>query len=190
MTESGQPVLDDADGDGVLPNAGAEERQALLAYAAGVIDSDGSIGILRETHAMRHGRASQATFSERVTIRQIEPEAVDFLHGAFGGCRSVIAAKRPNQQALQSLQLVDRQAARLLTAVLPYLRIKRAQAELCLEMRKLKEESHRARFAHGRGHRGGGRRPEPITQEMERVRSAIVELNRVEGRASRHSIAG
>ena len=160
---------------------------ALCAYAAGVIDSDGSIGILRETHAMRASRATQPTFSERVTIRQIEPEAVDWLHGFFGGCRSVIAAKREKRQDLQSLQLVDRQATRLLAATLPYLRIKRGQAALCLELRRLKEESRRARFARGRGHRGGGKRPESISLAMERVRSAIVEMNRIEGRAIRHS---
>ncbi len=170
---------------GPAAHLAAPDHVALLAYAAGVIDSDGSIGILRETHAMRHQRAGQPTFSERVTIRQIEPEAVDLLHEFFGGCRSVIAGKRDNQQPLQSLQFVDRQAARLLGEILPYLRIKRRQAELCLELRQLKEESRRARFAYGRGHRGGGRRPESITVAMERVRSAIVELNRVNGRASR-----
>jgi hypothetical protein len=164
------------------------ERVALLAYAAGVIDSDGSIGILRETYAMRVlGTASQPTFSERVTIRQIEPDAVDLLHINFGGCRSVIAGTRPKQQPLQSLQLVDRQAALLLAAVLPYLRIKKRQGELCLEMRRLKDESRRARFAYGRGHRGGGRRPDSITSAMELVRAEIVRLNRVEGRAQRYS---
>lgn len=163
-----------------------EERVALSAYTAGVIDSDGSIGILRETHAVRAGRASQATFSERVTIRQVEPEAVDLLHSLFGGCRGVIRGRRANQQPLNSLQLVDRQATRILMAALPYLRIKRGQADLCVELRRLKEESRRARFAYGRGHRGGAKRPESITNAMEAVRAAIIELNKVQGRYERH----
>lgn len=164
-----------------------EARVALLAYAAGVLDSDGSISILRDTHAVRHGRATQPTFSERVTIRQIEPEAVDLLHEFFGGCRSVISGRRANQQPLQSLQLVDRQAARLLTAVRPYLRIKLGQADLCLQLRELKEESRRARFAYGRGHRGAGKRPEGLSDAMEQVRVRIAELNRIAGRAVRRS---
>ncbi len=174
----GQPIDPGVGGDGI----------ALFAYVAGVIDSDGSIGILRETYAIRRGRATQPTFSERVTIRQIEPEAVDLIHAHFGGCRSVIKGRRErNQQPLQSLQLGDRRAGRLLAAVLPYLRIKRRQAELCLEMRDLKGASRRARFAYGRGHQGGARRPEAITNEMERVRAEIVRLNRVEGRSFRRN---
>lgn len=168
-----------------LEQLSRDERIALSAYAAGVIDADGSIGILRETHALRAGRAGQATFSERITIRQIEPEAVDLVHSMFGGYRSVIRGRRANQQPLNSVQLVDRQATRLLMAVMPYLRIKRGQAELCLELRQLKEESRRARFAIGRGHKGGGKRPEAVTTAMEAVRAAIVELNRVEGRYER-----
>lgn len=173
-----------------LTSLPVSESIALFAYAAGVIDSDGSIGIRRETHAMRAGRATQPTFSERVTIRQLEPEAVDLVHTLFGGCRSVINGKTKRQK-LQSVQLVDRQACSLLAATLPYLRIKRHQAELCLEMRVLKEESRRARFAVGRGHRGGGKRPELLSAAMERVHSAVVCLNRVEGRgAARNSDAG
>jgi hypothetical protein len=167
------------------------DRIALLAYAAGVIDSDGSIGILRETYAMRVlGTTTQPTFSERVTIRQLEPEAVDLLHRHFGGCRSVVTYRKKNStkaQPLQSLQLVDRQASRLLCAVLPYLRIKKAQAELCLEMRRLKDESRKARFAYGRGHRGGGKRPDSISLAMEEVRAEIVRLNRVDDRSTRRN---
>jgi len=164
----------------------ADLNADLLAYAAGVIDSDGSIGIRRKTYAMRVlCTTDQPTFSERVTIRQIEPEAVDLLHAQFGGCRSVIVAKgkRTKRQPLQSLQLVDRHAAFLLAAVLPHLRIKRRQAELCLELRRLKEESRKARFAYGRGHRGGAKRPEAITAAMEELHARVKALNRFDGRA-------
>ncbi len=175
---------------GPLPQGEAELPVELLAYAAGVIDSDGSIGIRRDTYAMRVlYTTDEPTFSERVTIRQMEPEAVDLLYARFGGCQSVIVAKgkRAKRQPLQSLQLVDRKAAFLLAAVLPYLRIKRRQAELCLELRRLKEESRKARFAYGRGHRGGGKRPEAITAAMEEVHATIKALNRPDGRASRHA---
>ena len=52
----------------------------ILAYLAGVIDSDGSIGIKRSTYAMRHGNGGQATYSERVMCRQVTPEAVRLLN--------------------------------------------------------------------------------------------------------------
>lgn len=161
----------------------------LLAYAAGVIDSDGSIGIQRETWPIRLGRATQATYSERVTIRQVEPEAVDLIHEAFGGSRHVIppSAKRKASQPLQCVVLADRKASTLLRALLPYLRIKRGQAELCLQLRELKQASLRARFAFGRGHRGGGRRPEALTAAMDEVYLEIRRLNRVDDRAARRN---
>ena len=162
----------------------------ILAYAAGVIDSDGSVCIQRETYAMRVlGRASQPTFSERVVIRQIEPEAIDFLHGYFGGSRGVIRYResKRRQQPMQSLTIADRKASAVLAVVAPYLRIKRRQAELCLEMRRLKEESRQARFARGRGHRGAGRRPESISLAMEAVHAEMAKENQVADRAARHN---
>jgi hypothetical protein len=161
----------------------------VAAYAAGVIDSDGSIGIQREMHAVRTGRATQPTFSERVTIRQLEPEAVDLIHQYFGGSRGVHRGPRKrNGQPLQSLAIGDRKACVLLRVVLRYLRIKRRQAELCLEMRRLKDESRRARFAPGRGHAGGGKRPASISLAMDAVHAEVAALNRVEGRSARRNV--
>ena len=161
----------------------------VLAYTAGVIDSDGSIGIQRETWPMRVHRASQPTFSERVTIRQVEPEAVDLIHQHFGGSRYVIRyrGERSGRQPLQSVVLADRKASALLSAVLPYLRIKRGQAELCLALRKLKEDSRRARFAFGRGHRGGGRRPDALSAAMDAIHAEMLRLNRVDDRSVRRA---
>lgn len=153
----------------------------VLAYAAGIIDADGTIGIVRDTWAMRHGVMCQATFTERIDVRQLEPEAVALLHLTFGGHRGVTRGK-DRKQPLHRWQIGDRGASTFLALVHPYLRIKRRQASLCLEMRQLKEESRRARFAIGRGHRGGGKRPVEITNRMERVYADIAALNRVDGR--------
>ena len=72
--------------------------------------------------------------------------------------------------------------------VLRFLRIKRRQAELCLEMRRLKDESRRARFAPGRGHAGGGKRPASISLAMEAVHAEVAALDRVEGRSARRNV--
>lgn len=158
----------------------------LLAYAAGVIDSDGSIGIRLDTYAMRVRRVKAGpVYKERVTLRQIEPQAVDLLHEAFGGSRFVSAPRNDRAQPLHSWQVVDRMAATFLAAIAPYLRIKRRQAELCVDLRRLKDESRKARFAYGRGHRGGGRRPEALADAMAELRAEVMRLNRVEGRAAR-----
>jgi hypothetical protein len=159
---------------------------ALRAYAAGVIDSDGSIGIRLDTYAMRVRKVKAGpVYKERVTLKQIEPQAVDLLHEAFGGSRFISAPQNPRAQPLHSLQIVDRMASTFLEAILPYLLIKRRQAELCIELRRLKDECRKARFAYGRGHRGAGPRPDALTAAMSELRAEIMNLNQVEGRASR-----
>ncbi len=155
----------------------------LLAYAAGVIDSDGSIGIRLDTYAMRVRRLEAGpVYKERVTLRQIEPQAVKLLHDAFGGSRFITAPRYERSQPLHSWQVVDRMASTFLAAIAPYLRIKRRQAQLCVELRRLKDESRKARFAYGRGHRGGGRRPDSLAVAMGNLRSEILRLNQVQGR--------
>ena len=156
-----------------------------LAYAAGVIDSDGSIGIRLDTYAMRVRLiATGPIYKERVTLRQIEPQAVQLLHSVFGGSQFIAAPNRAGAQPLHCWQVVDRMAATFLGAIAPYLLIKRRHAELCIELRRLKDESRKARFAVGRGHVGGGRRPDALSAAMADLRAEILLLNRVEGRAA------
>ena len=63
--------------------------------------------------------------------------------------------------------------------LMPYLRIKRQQAENCLELRRLKEQSRAARTAHGRGHVGGKKRPEEISVAMSETHLRAKSLNQV-----------
>src|SRR5262245_15631447 len=57
-----------------------------LAYCAGVIDSDGTIGIKKNTYKVRVVRdSSQPTYSARICVRQVEREAIELLASLFGG---------------------------------------------------------------------------------------------------------
>jgi hypothetical protein len=150
-----------------------------LAYCAGVIDSDGTIGVKRSTYAMRHGNGGQATFSERVCVRQVEPQAVTLLHILFGGTLGVRGASAKKGKPLTEWCVTDQKAARCLVALLPYLRIKRQQAENCLALREVKEESKRQRVAFGRGHAGAAVRPAHLSVSMESHYLRAKELNRV-----------
>ena len=59
-----------------------------IAYAAGVIDSDGYIGVKRSDYAQRvRGDAGQPVYAPRVMVKQVTPEAVTLLHDLFGGYR-------------------------------------------------------------------------------------------------------
>jgi hypothetical protein len=151
-----------------------------LSYCAGVIDSDGYIGIKRSTYAMRvRGDSTQPIFSERIAVKQVEPQAIDLLKALFGGRRGVERPSAKNGKHLNAWQVTDKQAANCLLALIPFLRIKKLHAENCLALRKLKDQSRRERTCFGRGHVGGKRRPQTITNKMEKLYARSKELNAV-----------
>lgn len=149
-----------------------------LAYCAGVIDSDGTIGIKRSTYAMRcRGDASQAMYSERVGVRQVEPAAIEVLHRLFGGYRGINDPNAKRGKPLHCWQVSDMRAARCLALIVPYLRIKRAQAENCLSLREVKDASKAWRVQKGRGTVGSLPRPQHFTEQMERHLAIARALN-------------
>lgn len=151
-----------------------------LAYLAGVLDSDGTIGVKRSTYAMRvRGDASQPTYSERIHIRQVERGALELLAQTFGGNIGTAKPSSARGRVLFTWGQTDKKAVGTLTALLPYLRIKRAQAENCLALRAVKEESKLSRVAIGRGHRGAAHRSDELTERMEALYLRAKELNRV-----------
>jgi hypothetical protein len=108
--------------------------ETTLAYLAGVVDSDGYIGVKRSTYAMRHGQCRQPVYYPRVGIRQIEPEAVNLAHSTFGGGLSL------EPRGMWCWQVTNRKAAAALTALLPYLRIKPEQARNALTVAAINDE--------------------------------------------------
>jgi len=152
----------------------------LLAYLAGVIDSDGTIGIKRTTYAMRvRGDSSVPLYSERVAVHQVESHAVDLLKRLFGGYRGIRRPSTVRGKPLHSWQATDLRAVAVLRAIRPYLLIKAAQADNALALRVVKDASRAARTPRGRGHVGSIRRPEALGIEMERLNGIAHDLNRI-----------
>jgi hypothetical protein len=151
-----------------------------LAYCAGIIDADGWIGVKRSSYAVRVVKDSaQPTYGERVRVKQVELPAVALLHDIFGG---TIRLERPTAargRRLHSWQVGDKLAATCLSALLPYLRIKQAQAKNCLFLRSLKEASKSARIARGRAHAGAAPRSQRISDVMESIFLTAKSLNSV-----------
>ena len=154
-------------------------REIMLAYCAGVIDSDGTIGVKRSTYAMRHNNGGQATYSERVCVRQVERHAVELLKQLFGGSFGVRGANAKRGKPLYEWCVTDKRAALCLKEILPYLRIKWAQAANCLMLREHKEASAKARIGFGRGHVGASARTLEHSQLMELRYQRAKALNRV-----------
>jgi hypothetical protein len=152
----------------------------VLAYCAGVIDSDGTIGIKRNTYAMRAvGDCTQATYSARICVRQVGVEALHVLSETFGGNVRPAKTYAKRGKPMWGWEIRDAIAERALTALLPYLRIKRAQAENCLALRSIIAKSKIVRVARGRGHAGAAPRPAHITEAMELAYLRAKELNAV-----------
>lgn len=152
----------------------------LLAYLAGIIDADGTIGIKRSTYAKRVRKdATQAIYSERICLKQVRHEAVDLLFETFGGSRYTEKSYSKNGKPLHVWQVSDLKAANCARRIRPYLRLKYLQADVCLELRALKEKSKKVRNARGRGHVGAAKRPISITEKMENCKLQIKKLNHV-----------
>src|SRR5271165_3388748 len=165
----------------VLPTLAADSVQCcVMAYLAGVIDSDGTIGIKRNTYAMRVvGDCSAATYSERICVKQVSPEAIGLLKETFGGCYYKSAGQNAKSKPLHVWQITDKKAALAIKQLLPFLRIKSAQARNCIRLREFKDRSKILRVAKGRGHAGSAARSSDLTAAMELCYSCAKNLNRI-----------
>ncbi|MBV8522460.1 MAG: hypothetical protein JOY71_10115, partial [Acetobacteraceae bacterium] len=124
-------------------------NKTILAYLAGAMDSDGSFGIKRSTYHMRvRGDAWQPVYQERADLKQAAPDIPNLLRQTFGGSLSHNAPGTAKSKPLYGWHASDRVAANTAKALLPYLRIKRRQAELLIELRATKDDSRYQQFAY------------------------------------------
>lgn len=110
-----------------------------LAYAAGVVDSDGTIGV-RKT---KPGHGWQSTYQPRVTVKQVTPQAVEFLHDLLGGYRYVTKPAAETRRPMLGWDVHSASAVAVCELLLPYLRIKREQAENALRVGALNASAGR-----------------------------------------------
>lgn len=156
------------------------KNEALYAYLAGAIDSDGTIGVKKSTYAMRVRKdASQPVYSERVALRQVESVVPALLKRAFGGSLYLTKPSAVRGRHLWSWAATDLRAVECLRALLPYLRVKSAQARNALALRVLKDKSRAAKVRPGRGHVGAAKRPLRLGAAMESRYLKAKALNRV-----------
>jgi hypothetical protein len=65
-----------------------------LAYCAGVVDSDGAIGIRKlRVHDRRKPGYSYVRYYEIISLAQVEPQAVALFKGLFGGSSGTIKGR-------------------------------------------------------------------------------------------------
>jgi hypothetical protein len=114
-----------------------------LAYLAGVVDSDGSISIAVDTWRVRKYGRSPA-FQEIVAIGQCDEQAVNLAHELFGGSLRTEKPRGENRRPMHLWTVTNRNAIVSIAALMPYLRIKRRQAEIVVALRAIKNRGRKA----------------------------------------------
>jgi len=124
-----------------------QSKTADYAYLAGVVDCDGCIQIKK----FRQGNSFQ--YDCTILTNQVDSGAIDYLHGRFGG--KVYRNNRYNpspthKQIVYRWEVRGQEAADIAKRIAPFLRIKKAQAQLLVRYRDI--QNHQMRIPRGRGH--------------------------------------
>ena len=101
--------------------------KVLYAYAAGIIDGEGSISLNKIT-----GKNRRARYAMRVVLGITDPYLPLFFQETFGGNVWITKHQNPKHKDTWFWSLSAKRAVPFLTGILPYLRIKLPQAELAL----------------------------------------------------------
>lgn len=113
-------------------------KKTELAYIAGAMDSDGFFTIKRNTYSVRKvGDAKYPSYSERAGIKQTTPQIIDLIHKNFGGYRSIQKPNTKNGKPLHSIDLRNKICHEFVKAIMPYLVLKKEQASILMELRKI-----------------------------------------------------
>ena len=110
------------------------------AYVAGVIDSDGYIGLVRR----RENRRKQYTeqYVPIVKVTQAKPQAVEFIKNHFGGNNGIINPQSDKRKPLYRWEFSSIEKTKnFLEIIEPYLKIKKKQAQLVIEFCSVREKA-------------------------------------------------
>jgi len=106
-----------------------------LAYIAGFFDGEGCISLCK---VKDDSYRRNYNYMLAIHVSNTKLEILEMLHREFGGHFQRIKNKTtPNGKEIYVWALTRRIATRFIKAIYPYLRMKRRQAELALEYRKL-----------------------------------------------------
>lgn len=108
--------------------------ETLYAYLAGAIDADGFITIQRSTPSATRKDGRRSTYyTAKVGLSETNPIIPTLLYETFGGWLGTHQPKNPNHRCWYVWQSTNQLAANVVNALMPFLRLKRRQAELLLE---------------------------------------------------------
>jgi len=119
-----------------------QSNTSKYAYLAGAIDSDGCIEI---TKGQKNDRPNP-TYRIRLRVNQFDGRMVDYLYGAFGGFL-ITSYNKLRKKNYYTWQIECNKAYYILNRLIPFLRIKKKQAEIAVRFQqhinKRKENTRR-----------------------------------------------
>lgn len=119
-------------------------NREILAYLAGAMDSDGYFTIKKSTYHKRVIRdCFNATYSEKIGLKQVTPTVPELLKKTFGGTVHFAKSKHTNRKSTFAFIATDVTAYDACEALKPFLRIKIQQCQCLLELRKAKDGKYR-----------------------------------------------
>lgn len=114
-------------------------KQTDLAYTAGIIDGEGCISVTRNTKGIKKALRAKASYCIYVAVSMTDFEVPAWLHFTFGGSFAEYKASNTKHKKVYRWGLHSNNAQRFLKLILPYLKTKKRQAELVIELQKLKK---------------------------------------------------
>lgn len=105
-----------------------------LAYMAGIIDGEGTISIFTSTHSTKGHKAR--AYCPRLCAYNNNPALMIWLVENFGGRARIVKRDRDRWNVSYIWEISRLAAVPIVAAILPYLVLKREQAELFLKFRE------------------------------------------------------
>jgi hypothetical protein len=135
--------------------------ETLYAYLAGAIDTHGRISIGRN-HGYRRGGREMTYYSAVISLSDSDSVLPDLLQAIFPARRLQYEARNRSHRAWHMWEAVGESAQEPLVRMLPYLRIRRRQAELALSLITLMQSD-----------KAGSARP--LSEEQQQARRKLYE---------------
>jgi hypothetical protein len=141
-----------------------------LQYIAGFFDGEGSICITKSSS----GRPKAGRYELKVSMVNTNRDVLLWIQAALGVGR-IVVFKKPNVvKPVMSTRTCycavwsGRQAEKIISLLLPYLKVKRGEAEIALKFRETFEK----------GRWSTRRRPEPVMAQREAMRQHLALVRR------------
>jgi hypothetical protein len=119
-------------------------NETSIAYVAGLIDGEGCIRVKKSKAYKCQGRSTPG-YHASIQIKMTDKGAIEFVASVLGGWHYVQRSALRSGRPLYTWQVSDLKAETAIKVVLPYLRVKKAQAEAVLSLRQLQAEGRKHR---------------------------------------------